>query len=128
MSKKFKIYECETREFGEGKVMKKLVIQGEGDKYPMKNVALWDNHPLFSTIEAGQEHELVIEEKDSKTVNPHGGFYKNRQVLNEASPTPQGLEAKVEGHEKRISALEGKKPSDAIEYPEEDVNPEDVPF
>ncbi len=84
---KHSIYKVETKTFekdGVEKEMKSLVIQREGAQYPTKNVAMWDNHPLFATIEAGQEHELEIEEKDSKTPNPHGGFYKNRQVLNEA--------------------------------------------
>lgn len=89
--KKYKVYEVETKAFGAGKEMKKLVLQGEGDQYPSKGVAMWSDHPLYATIAEGQEHELDIEVKDSTTPNPHGGFYKNRSVLKpgQAPQTPQ---------------------------------------
>lgn len=78
--KKYKVYECEQKKTSTGKDLKKLVLQGEGDKYPLKNVTMWSNHPLFGEITVGQTVELEIEEKDGAP-NPHGGFYKNRTAV-----------------------------------------------
>lgn len=82
---KYKVYELEDKVTGGGKALKKLVLQGEGKQYPDKNVTMWSDHPLFSTIAVGQTIEAEIQVTDSKTPNPHGGFYKNKVVLKESN-------------------------------------------
>lgn len=99
--KKYKVYECEQKQTSTRKFLKKLVLQGEGDKYPLKNVTMWENHPLFAEIAVGQTVELEIEEKDGAP-NPHGGFYKNRTAIAPAhttkqeTSTPQGTSSRAD--------------------------------
>lgn len=81
---KYKVYEIEERVTATGKELKKLVLQGEGKQYPDKGVTMWSDHPLFTTIAAGQTIEAEIQVTDSKTPNPHGGFYKNKVLLKES--------------------------------------------
>lgn len=79
--KTYKVFDVEDKKTASGKGLKKLVLQADGDQYPTKNVTMWEDHPLYETIAAGQEHALDVEVKDSSTPNPHGGFYKDRTVL-----------------------------------------------
>lgn len=78
---KYKVYECEERATRNGGTLKKLVLQGEGKSYPDKNVTMWSDHPLYADIAVGQEIDVELEVKDSKTQNPKGGFYKDKTVL-----------------------------------------------
>lgn len=80
---KYKVYECEAKVTGNGKELKKLVLQGEGKQYPDKNVTMWPNHPLYAEVAAGQTIDVEIDIQDSKTPNPKGGFYKNKTVINQ---------------------------------------------
>lgn len=82
---KYKVYEIEERVTSTGKELKKLVLQGEGKQYPDKGVTMWSDHPLFTTIATGQTIEAEIQVTDSKTPNPHGGFYKNKVLLKESN-------------------------------------------
>lgn len=86
---KVECYKAEVTQTKTGKTLKKLVLQESGAQYPMKNVTLWANHPLYEDIEAGWSGELEIETKDSEVPNPHGGFYKNRTVID---PSYQGAQ------------------------------------
>lgn len=83
---KYKVYECEDKTTTTGKALKKLVLQGEGKQYPDKNVTMWANHPLFEEIAAGQTIDVELDVKDSKEPNPHGGFYKNKTVIDASRP------------------------------------------
>lgn len=88
----YKVYEVEDKVSVKGNSYKKLVLQEPSSQYPLKNVTMFANHPLFEEIAPGQIIEFDIETKDSDTPNPHGGFYKNRIVLNpsqSAKPIPQ---------------------------------------
>lgn len=82
MAKTYKVYESEDKISAKGNAYKKLVLQAPDEKFPLKNVTMFASHPLFEEIAPGQTVELEIETKDSDTPNPHGGFYKNRTVLN----------------------------------------------
>lgn len=78
----YDVYKVEDKTSAKGNAYKKLVLQEKDSQYPIKNVTMFASHPLFEEIGAGQTVELDIETKDSDTPNPHGGFYKNRTVLN----------------------------------------------
>lgn len=83
---RYKVYEVEERMTPNGKALKKLVLQGEGKQYPDKNVTMWANHPLFEETISGSTIDVEIDVQDSKTPNPHGGFYKNKTVRNTEAP------------------------------------------
>lgn len=78
---KFKVFDVDHKTTASGIELKKLILQGEGKQYPDKNVTMWSDHPLFSTIAAGQDIEAELEVKDSQTPNPKGSFYKNKTLL-----------------------------------------------
>jgi hypothetical protein len=78
----YNVYKVEDKMSVKGNAYKKLVLQEPKSQYPLKNVTMFASHPLFEDIAPGQTVELEIETKDSDTPNPHGGFYKNRTVLN----------------------------------------------
>lgn len=98
---KYECYKVEEKVSAKGNAYKKLVLQEEGSQYPVKGVTMFASHPLFEEIGAGQTVELDIETKDSETPNPHGGFYKNRTVLNpNQAPNPKSNPApKSETHD-----------------------------
>ncbi len=79
---KYKVYECEEKLTATGKALKKLVLQGEGKQYPDKNVTMWADHPLFEDTVVGITIDVELDVKDSTAPNPHGGFYKNKTVIN----------------------------------------------
>lgn len=89
---RYKVYEVIERTTQKGDTLKKLVLQGEGKQYPDKNVTMWNDHPLFETIAAGQEIEADIQVRDSNTPNPRGGFYKDKTLLR---PGQQPLQPKT---------------------------------
>lgn len=136
MSKQYKIYEVEVKEFGEGKKMKKLVLQEEGAQYPTKGVAMWDNHPLFDTIEAGQTHTLDIKVEETTNKNPHGGYYKNRSVVNPANVEKEtapillvnsshgGLDGRIARLEDAVFVRKSFGRPDEMD----DINPDNIPF
>lgn len=99
---KYKVYEIEEKVTATGKEMKKLVLQGEGKQYPDKGVTMWSDHPLFTTIASGQTIEAEIQVTDSKTPNPHGGFYKNKVLLKESGV---GSKVAVGGSSGRVENL-----------------------
>lgn len=78
----YEVFKVEDKVSAKGNAYKKLVLQDPESQYPVKNVTMFASHPLFEDIAAGQTVDLEIETKDSDTPNPHGGFYKNRTVLN----------------------------------------------
>lgn len=84
----YKVYECEEIMTSTGKALKKLVLQGEGKQYPDKNVTMWADHPLYEDTVAGQTIDVELDVKDSTTPNPKGGFYKNKTVKKDNTPTP----------------------------------------
>ena len=105
---KYKIYDLTVREFekeGESKEMKSLVLQGEGSQYPTKNVALWSDHPDYEKAKVGETFEWELKETESKTQNPHGGFYKNRSVIN-PSETNETKEVPKSDLGERVKKLE----------------------
>jgi hypothetical protein len=146
--KKYKVYECEVSPTKTGKNPKKLVLQGEGDQYPLKGVTMWDDHELYPTIDVGQEHMLEVETKDSTTPNPHGGFYKNRTVLKSgqtSTATPNVSEMGIKTHiDQKFAALQMdlkviadhlgvEAPTMKTEVPPvvaeaQNITPEDIPF
>ena len=92
----YEVYTVEKKVTTTGKELKKLVLQGKGKSYPDKNVTMWSDHPLFETVASGQRIDVELDVKDSKTPNPHGGFYKNKTVIgksdkpsNSSSNAPQ---------------------------------------
>ena len=137
---KHKVYEVNEKAFtkdGETKKMKSLVLQRDGAQYPIKNVAMWDGHPLFEGIAPGQEIDVEIIEKDSQTPNPHspGTFYKNRSVAmpsqgQAVQSTQSGtLEEQVKDLQQRVFTLESHlKPKENTDYPDEELDHSDVPW
>lgn len=155
--KSYKVYESENKVSTKGHAYKKLVLQEPGAQYPLKGVTMFANHPLFEEIAPGQTVELDIETKDSDTPNPHGGFYKNRTVLNPVqspkadipAPTKQPAEdisAKVmnmltlkiepmlQAIHRELVVIAGRQErqmglaKEPIDYPKDDINPDDIPF
>ena len=76
----YEVYKVEEKTTSTGKKLKKLVLQGEGKQYPDKNVTMWSNHPIYSTVEEGQTIDIELDVKDGDP-NPLGGFYKNKTVI-----------------------------------------------
>lgn len=149
--KSYEVYKIEETTTNSGKKLKRLVLQGDGDQYPMKNVTIWEDNPLFDTLIVGEKYELNIEVKDSNQPNPHGGFYKNRTVLKPGQVPEAGVEKmrtdtnlmqKLDGIAYSLNRIEehlGTLPKPKIgntdmDYPmpeaqeSENINPEDIPF
>lgn len=80
----YKIFEVEEKTTQSGKQLKKLVLQREGAQYPIKNVTIWGDHPLYDQAVPGGELSCEINETDSGTPNPNapGKNYINRTVDN----------------------------------------------
>ena len=124
---KYKVYDSLVRTFekdGESKEMKSLVLQGEGAQYPTKNVALWSDHPDYEKAKTGETFEWELKETESKTQNPHGGFYKNRSVMN---PNETGETVNNPSLEERVQKLENAVYKDKS-FTEEEINPDNIPF
>ena len=152
---KYKVYEAEEKTTQTGKKLKKLVLQREGAQHPTKNVTVWGDNPLYKDCVPGQEITCVLLEKDSGVPNPKapGKNYIDRTVANPNQPTlRQGVsnnsqltEMAIKTHiDRAIQSLRAdlkviadhlgveppKKtlPNTEVEYPEEEIKPEDIPF
>ena len=142
---KYKVYEAETIQFKSGKgELKKLVLQSEAQQYPMKNVTMWSDHPLYETVAPGQEIDVEVETKDSDRENPKGGFYKDRTVMKPGQVPEQGVQQMrtdtnvaqrldaVVASLKRIEDHLGCTPEKKELYPAdpnvEEITEADVPF
>ena len=102
-----KIEERSWEKDGETNTMKSLMLEKEGSQYPTKNVALWSSHPDYNDVELGKKYDWKLDEKESTTKNPHGGYYKNRSVVNpnenkETTQTPSDLESRVKKLEEAV--------------------------
>ena len=151
--KTYKVYEAEQKTTTTGKQLKKLVLQGEGMQYPMKNVTIWGDNPLFAQAVAGGTITCDILESDSGNLNPKSGKnYVNRTVANPDNPTPvepntneMGVKSYIDTKMqpiiqslKRIEDHLGTTPQPTVgntsmPYPQdegysEDIKPEDIPF
>lgn len=93
----YDIFKVEDQTTRTGKQLKRLIIQKDGDQYPMKNVTMWNDHPLFNSIQAGQTHNFEIYESDSGVPNPKapGRNYLNRTVSNPNSSQSTQTQAKA---------------------------------
>lgn len=94
------INRAEPKTTQSGKQLKKLELAQEGKQYPIKNVTIWSDHPLFAQAAAGANLEFEIYETDSGVPNPNapGKNYMNKTVANPnkqsvpTQSTPQGTQ------------------------------------
>lgn len=146
----YKVYEVEAKTTQSGKNLKKLVLQKEGAQYPLKNVTIWEDNPLFEKAVAGETITCEILEKDSGNPNPNapGKNYINRTVANPnrpATPTTNTNEMGIKTHiDQKFDALkrdlkiiadhlgvEAPQVSTPVPPVVEDaqkIDPEDIPF
>ena len=125
----YKIYECDTVVSKNGKEFKKLVLKAEGQENTEPRVTLWSDHPQYAEAKSGGTINGTLEKKDSGTPIPAhpGKNYVNRTLLAEGTGTaPSNLEGRVKKLEDKVFGA--KQEETIIEYPVEDINPDDVPF
>ena len=128
---KIKVYEVEEKFLEKlQKNIKKCVLQEEGMQYPHKNVTVWNDLDIYDQIVEGYKipEGYYVKSEDSNTPNPHGGFYKNRQLLKGQGTAPTGnLEARVKKLEDKVF---GAKPEieKHIEENVDVVDESDIPF
>lgn len=125
----YKIYEVEEVVTKTGKPMKRCVLKGEGQENSEPRVAVWDNFPDFDKIVVGGTVNGIIDKKDSGIPIPTHPEknYVNRTLLPEGTQVaqaPTDLEGRLKKLEDKVFGVKEA----VIEYPAEDINPNDQPF
>jgi len=86
---KYKVYEVEERSTPTGKELKKCVLQGEGLKYPDKNVTVWEDFPNYRGVVVGATIEGEMQKTPSKSINPRSGQpYVNKTLVSASASVP----------------------------------------
>lgn len=135
----YKVYEAEEKTTQSGKTLKKLVLQKEGAQWPIKNVTIWSDNPLYDQAVSGGTIVCDLLEKDSENINPNSGKpYKNRTVANpERQVATQQLNdintGKIDQIFSMVSAIHKEivKPkigNTNVEYPQGSPEDVDSPF
>lgn len=125
----YKIYEMEELSKKDGGKYKKLLLKAEGQENTEPRVTLWDNHPEYAQAVAGGTINGTLEKKDSGTPIPAhpGKNYINRTLLPEGTQVaqaPTDLEGRLKKLEDKVFGVKEA----VIEYPTEDINPNDIPL
>ena len=146
----YKVYEVDEKTTQTGKQLKKLVLQKEGDQWPIKNVTMWSDHPDYMNTVSGGTLTCTILEKDSKNINPKNNLpYKERTVgkpgqVNSA-PAAQLSEMGIKTHiDRKFDALQAdlkiiadhlgvEPPKVTSDKPQavqdaQEITPDDIPF
>lgn len=124
----------EVKATSTGKNPKKVTLESEsGSTEP--RTTIWEDDPSYESAIVGAYIEGTIDKKDSGTPIPaHPGKNYVNRTFRTGGDTPQAPKSDLEG---RVKALEEWRntfknvgtPSKAeIAYPEEENNPDDIPF
>lgn len=145
----------EEKTLPSGKNVKTLELSQEGKQYPIKNVALWSDHPRYNEFVVGATLDFELYEQPSDKVNPNTGQpYMNRSVSKFDTPqkkqTPvdaintgkiDRIYSMVHAIYKEVGPKTGRQIADEaqegnVPTPEfngavagsDEINPEDIPF